>query len=73
MDVVNDTDPSHHSVIDDLLKCDECGGPVEVIIKEDNPYLRCRQCGAEEMIHFLDIEEVPYVTSPMFPEIWLPK
>lgn len=47
-------------------------GKVDVI-KSDNPYLWCRKCDAEEELHFLDIEEVPYVTSPVFPEIWLPK
>jgi len=73
MDLVKDADQTHHRAIDDLLRCDECGGQVEVIIKSDNPYLWCRKCDAEEELHFLDIEEVPYVTSPVFPEIWLPK
>ena len=73
MDVVNDADPVHHKAIDDLLRCDKCGGHVEVVTMPDNPYLRCRQCDAEEKIPFLDIEEVPYVTSPVFPDIWLPK
>ena len=68
-----DPDPAHRRAIDDLLSCDECGGQVEVITKSDNPYLWCRKCDAEEELHFLDIEEVPYVTSPVFPEIWLPK
>ena len=73
MDFVKDVDPVHRRAIDDLLTCTKCGGPVEVITKLDNPYLRCRKCDAEEELHFLDIEEVPYVTSPLFPEIWLPK
>lgn len=73
MDVVNDADPVHHKAIDDLLTCVKCGGKVEVLTRPDNPYLRCRQCDAEEMIPFLDIEEVPYVTSPVFPAIWIPK
>lgn len=72
-DLVKDADQTHHRAIDDLLRCDKCGSQVEVIIKSDNPYLWCRKCDAEEELHFLDIEEVPYVTSPVFPEIWLPK
>jgi WD repeat-containing protein 35 len=38
MDLVKDADQSHHRVIDDLLRCDQCGGAVEVIIKSDNPF-----------------------------------
>ncbi len=73
MDVVEGADPVHHEAIDDLLRCGKCGGHIEVITKPDNPYLRCRQCDEEQRIPFLDIEEVPYVTSPVFPDIWLPK
>jgi WD repeat-containing protein 35 len=73
MDFIKDADQAHHRAIDDLLRCAKCGDQVEVITKSDNPYLRCRKCDAEEELHFLDIEEVPYVTSPVFPEIWLPK
>ena len=73
MDTVKAADKAHHKAIDDLLRCDKCSGQVEVVTKTDNPYLRCRECNVEEKIPLFDIEEVPYVTSPVFPEIWLPK
>lgn len=73
LDVVESADQAHHQSIDELLRCGKCGGQVEVLIKPDNPYLWCKSCGATEKIPLLDIEEVPYVTSPVFPDIWLPK
>ena len=72
MDTVKAADPVHHKAIDDLLRCDKCGGQVEVLTKSDNPYLRCRECDTEEKIPLFDIEEIPYVTTAIFPEIWLP-
>jgi hypothetical protein len=73
MDVVREADPAHHKAVDALLACSDCGGSVEVLVMPDNPYLHCLECGSKEKIHLFDIEEVPYVTNPMFPEIWLPK
>ena len=73
MDVVEAADRGHHRAVDQLLSCRKCGGQVEVLTRPDSPYLLCRECDATEKIPIFEIEEVPYVTSPLFPEIWLPR
>jgi hypothetical protein len=45
---------------------------VDIEAREDAPYLICIKCGAEEKVAIFDIEEVPYVSSPNFTEIWNP-
>lgn len=73
MSVAKGADASHHMAVDQLVSCTKCGGQVEVVTRPDAPYLVCRGCGVEERIPLFDIEEVPYVISPVFPEIWLPE
>ena len=62
----------HHAAIDRLTSCTGCGGKVEIVVRPDAPYLVCSSCDGSERIPLLDIEEIPYVTSPEFPGIWLP-
>jgi hypothetical protein len=72
MKVVMDADPKHVAAIDKLTKCPKCKGDVEVTARPDSPFIICRDCDYEERIPIFDIEEVPYVTSPEFTEIWNP-
>lgn len=62
----------HHDAIDRLTSCAKCGGRVEVVCREDSPYLVCGECDAEDRIPIFDIEEVPYTTSAVFSDVWLP-
>ncbi len=71
-DTVKDIEPEHHKAIDKLLTCKECGGEVDIEAREDAPYLICRKCGAQEKVAIFDIDEVSYVSSPNFTEIWNP-
>jgi hypothetical protein len=69
---IKDVPFDHHKAVNKLIHCEECEGRVVVITRKDSPYLFCRKCGKETRVPIFDIEEVPYVTSPVFTSIWLP-
>ena len=63
----------HHEAVGELLSCKACGtGTVEMESREAAPYLICKDCGKEEQVPIFDIEKIPYVSSPVFSNIWLP-
>ena len=66
-------DEQHHEAIGKLLSCKECEvGVIKMEAREEAPYLVCKQCGNAEKVPIFDIEKVPYVSSPVFSNIWLP-
>ena len=72
LEIAKEAAKEHHDAIDRLTRCAKCGGWVEVMCREDSPYLVCGECDAEERIPIFEIEEVPYATSAMFSDVWLP-
>lgn len=62
----------HQKAVDKLVHCKKCGGDVDIEAKTDAPYLICKKCGAEEIVNIFEIEELAYVSSPVFSAIWLP-
>jgi hypothetical protein len=62
----------HHEAIDKLIGCKKCNSEVEIEAKDDAPYLICKKCMIKEKIDIFDIQEVAYVSSPLFSDIWLP-
>jgi hypothetical protein len=71
-DVVKDVGKEHVAAIDQLLACKSCNGRVDIVARDDSPYLVCPACGAEEKVALFDIAEVSYVSRPVFTSIWLP-
>jgi hypothetical protein len=71
-DVVEDIEKEHKAAVDKLLSCKACGGPVDIDARDDAPYLVCTTCGEVEKVAIFDIDEVAYVSSPNFTDIWLP-
>ena len=65
-------DKKHHKAVDLLVLCKKCNGDVDIESREDAPYLICSKCGAEEKVDIFAIDELAYVSSPVFSKIWLP-
>ena len=63
-------DKKHHNAVDKLIKC-KCGGYYDIENMLD-PFLICKKCKAKKKIDLFDIEELAYVSSPVFSPIWLP-
>jgi hypothetical protein len=63
---------AHRRAVDALTGCKTCGGAMEVESREEAPYIVCRECHTSERVDIFDIEDVPYVSEPLFPDIWLP-
>ncbi len=61
-----------HDEVDKIVKCKKCSGQVKIESRDDAPYLICKRCAAEEKINIFDIEDVAYISSPVFSDIWLP-
>jgi hypothetical protein len=72
MDYVKGIEKKHKDAIDRLLNCRKCGGEADIIAEEDAPYLLCKKCGDRVRVEIFDIEDVPYVSSPVAMAIWLP-
>ncbi len=82
IETINDTLDSRKGLKDSLLtgKVDEVPESSSFDIKpfftrvtiEDSPYLVCGRCDARERIPIFEIEEIPYATSAVFPDLWLP-
>jgi hypothetical protein len=67
-----DLDKKHHKAVGKLVLCKKCGGDVDIESREDAPYLICKKCGAEEKVDIFNIDELAYISSPVFSKIWLP-
>ena len=65
-------DKKDHESVDKIVKCKKCNDNMKIKAKEDSPYLICEKCKTEEKIKIFEIEEVSYVSSPIFSDIWLP-
>ena len=65
-------DKKHHTTIDKLIRCGKCFSKSSIESKDDSPYLICGKCKTEEKVDIFNIEEVAYVSSPVFSDIWLP-
>lgn len=74
VDTAASLDKKHHKAVDRIVKCKKCGGDSDIESRDDAPYLLCgsKKCRAEEKVDIFDIEEIAYVSRPVFPEIWLP-
>jgi len=65
-------DKKYHESVNKLVKCNKCEGTVNIKSKEDAPYLLCKKCINEEKVDIFNIEELSYVSTPVFSKIWLP-
>jgi hypothetical protein len=65
-------DKKHHDMIDWLVKCRKCGNRFDIEAREEAPVLLCRTCNNIEKVPIFQIEELAYVSSPFFSNIWLP-
>ena len=65
-------DKKDREAVDKIVKCEKCSGDVKIEAKEDAPYLICKKCLSKEKVDIFDIEEVAYVSEPVFSDIWLP-
>jgi len=65
-------DKKHHDMIDWLVKCRKCGNRFDIEAREEAPVLLCRTCNTIEKVPIFQIEELAYVSSPFFSNIWLP-
>ena len=65
-------DKKDREAVDKLVKCKKCSGDVKIESKEDAPYLICKKCFSKEKVDIFDIEELAYVSEPVFSDIWLP-
>jgi len=72
MKIAKSIDKKHHEAIDKLVKCSECGQILSIQSRDNAPYLICKKCNKEEKIDIFDIEEVAYISKPVFSDIWLP-
>jgi len=72
IEIVSKIDKNHVEAVDKIIKCNKCGETANIVSKEDAPYLICKKCETEEKVHIFDIEEVPYISEPVFSDIWLP-
>ena len=72
MKVAASLDKNHHNAIDKLIRCSKCSSKASIESKDDAPYLICKKCKTEEKVDIFDIDEVTYVSSPVFSDIWLP-
>jgi hypothetical protein len=70
--VVKNLDKEHHKAVLKIIKCKKCGGTMNMEAREDAPYLICSECGHELKVDIFDIEEVPYVSVPVYSKIWNP-
>ena len=69
---VNSFDKKHHAAIDKIIKCKKCGGKMDIEARDDAPYLICQKCKRQEKVKIFDLEEISYVSKPIFSDIWLP-
>ena len=60
----------HKKAIEKLIRC-KCGGQYDIENMLD-PWLVCKKCGERIKVDIFDIEELAYVSSPVFSSIWLP-
>jgi hypothetical protein len=65
-------DKKQHEAIEKLIRCKKCNEEVDIEAKDDAPHLICKKCRTKEKIDIFDIEELAYVSSPLFSDIWLP-
>jgi len=72
MEVAANLEKKHHDAIEKLIQCTSCKEETVIESKEDSPYLICKKCRTQEKINLFDIDEVPYVSQPIFSPIWLP-
>ena len=72
MEVAANLEKKHHDAVEKLIQCTNCKSETVIESKEDAPYLMCKNCHAQEKINLFDIDEVPYVSEPIFSPIWLP-
>ena len=70
--IIKSFDKKHHESVDKIIKCKKCNTDMKIQAKEDAPYLICNKCTKEEKVDIFDIDEVAYISSPIFSEIWLP-
>ncbi len=63
---------AQHKAVAALIACKKCGGEMDIEAREDDPYLICRACNAEEKVDIFDIADLSYVSKPVFSDIWLP-
>lgn len=71
---LQELEEEHHEALGKLLRCKACeAGAVKLEAREAAPYLVCDDCGKEEKVPIFDIERIPYVSSPVFSDIWLPE
>ena len=70
--VVQSFDENDHKAVDELVKCKKCDGEMKVESLDDSPYLICKKCYKKEKVNIFEIEEVSYVSKPVFSDVWLP-
>ena len=63
-------DKKHHKAIEKIIKC-KCGGMADIENMLD-PFLICKKCNTKKKIDIFDIDELAYISSPVFSKIWLP-
>lgn len=71
-DELNKIESVHHDAVDKIVSCKKCKGDMRIKAKDDAPYLICKRCINEEKINIFDIEDVPYISEPVFSDVWLP-
>ena len=72
MKIAASLDKNHHNLVDKITRCSKCFGKATMESKEDAPYLICKKCNTEEKVDIFSIDEINYVSSPVFSDIWLP-
>jgi len=72
--MIADFEKTHQDAVRKLLGCNGCEtGILEMEAREEAPFLVCPECGKDERIPIFDIKKIPYVSTPVFPDIWLPQ
>lgn len=62
----------HHKAVKKIVSCKKCQGDMDIEAEEEAPFLVCRECGYEQMVDIFEIDEVQYVSSPVYSKIWNP-
>jgi hypothetical protein len=69
---VKTLDKSDQKPVEKLVKCKKCKSELDIDARDDAPYLICKKCGQAEKVDIFDIEELAYISEPVFSKVWLP-